>query len=78
MFGEELRQVLVSRLGQHRQVAPVDDLNVRSRGRRRLYNGPKLVVHLRGAASDVEGLNRRAVLDDLDAPESINSGDVGG
>ena len=68
MTGQELRQVLVAGLGKNRQVTPVNDLDIWPCRGGGLHDRPKLVIHLRRTTRNVEGFDRGAVLNDLDAP----------
>ena len=71
MLGEELDEVLLAGLAQHRQVAPVDDLEVRPRGARATHKRSELRGELGRAARDVERAQARRVRDQLDDARGV-------
>ena len=63
---KELRQVLVARFEEHRQVAAVDDLASHPTGFG--HQQPEARVHLRGAPRQIEHANGRVVLEQIEDP----------
>jgi hypothetical protein len=64
--GEKLAEVLLPGFREHRQIAAVDHLLAEATSLADKVT--KLVIHLRRAACDIECVERRACLHELDTP----------
>ena len=71
LLGEELDEVLLARLAQHGQVAPVDDLELGPREPRAAHERPELRGELGRAARDVERAQARGVGDQFDDARGV-------